>query len=258
MADELLRALGREQKRPAAASQETDLDASTDTQEPDAMLRRFDDDERAALLDSVFDAVDAKVEQDSEDSKDSEDSSESAESAKVVAIESRRPGRMWLAVALAAAAAILLAFLLRGSSTPVDEPPRIASLPAYQVTKLRGGVAKVRDRPDAPPKEVELTADSPLDWELAPDRPVREPVGLVILATSDGGAKTIVPEVDVSPEGVVRLHGPASSRLPLPAGRWKLELVVVPKTALVEPSDSEAADLDARWNRHLVWATISP
>ena len=167
------------------------------------------------------------------------------------------PGRVWLAVALAAAAAILLAFLLRGSSPPADDPPRIASLPAYQVTQLRGGVATVRDRPEAPPEEVELRPDSPLDWELAPDRPVRDPVGLVILATREGAARTLVPDVDVSPEGVVRLHGPASSRLPLPAGRWKLELVVVPKPALVEPSDTEAASLDARWNRHVVWATIA-
>lgn len=256
MADELLRALGREQKRSAAASQENDLDAATDTHEPDAMLRPFDDDEREALLDAVFEAVDGnEAREDSEDSKDS-DESEKPEEVKVVGIDSRRPGRVWLAVALAAAAAILVAFLLRGSP-PSDDPPRVASLPAYQVTQLRGGVAKVRDVPDAPPEEVELRPDSVLDWELAPDRPVRDAVGLVILATMEGAGRTLVPEVEVSPEGVVRLHGSASSRLPLPAGRWKLELVVVPRAALVEPSDTEAAALDARWNRHVVWATIA-
>ena len=257
MADELLRALGREQKRSATASRENDLDAASDTQEPDAMLRRFDDDERAALLDAVFDAVDGnEAREDSEDSQDS-DESEKPDEVKVVGIDSRRPGRVWLAVALAAAAAILVAFLLRGSTPADGDPPRVASLPEYQVTQLRGGVAKVRDVPDAPPEEVELRPDSVLDWELAPDRPVRDAVGLVILATMEGAGRTLVPEVEVSSEGVVRMHGAASSRLPLPAGRWKLELVVVPRAALVEPSDRAAATLDPRWHRHVVWVTIA-
>ena len=272
MADELLRALGREQRR--ADSREQALDPSTESASvSELMLRRFDDDERESLLDAVFEAVDAKgrdegdegdaseEREESEERKESEErepsaAPESADAAEVVSLESRRPARIWLAAAVAVAAAILLALLLRGPSESTD-PPKIASLPAYTVTQLSGGAATVRDRPDAPPKEVELSPDAKLDWELAPDRPVRDAVGLVILATAEGAARTLVPPVEVSPEGVVRMYGSAQTLLALPEGHWKLELVVVPKPVIPEPSDAEAVTIEARWPRHVVWATIA-
>ncbi len=238
MTDELLRALGRRQGQvPTSVTTEPGHPVATEAAEathPDAeeALRPFTGDERDALLDDVFAAVDAERSAGKPDKADASPAGEADETAATpIDLGARRGARMRTVVAVVAAiaAAVLLFLFVRG---PGGDPvrPSVASLPSFEITRLKGGIAKVRDQPEAVPSRVELRPDATIDWIMTPQRPTRERLVLFVIATPDGGEPQLfAPQGVVFVEGgVARLQGRLDELLGLPDGEWTIELVVAP------------------------------
>ncbi len=228
MADELLRALGRRQRQGPLGSDAAQPNAN----EVDGVAALgegvglpFDDAESEALLDGAFAVVEG---QETSAAEAEEPATQSADAP--VSLDSRRRSRVGVLVAAVAAiaAAVLLVWFIRSGEGP--DGPTVASLPSYAVTQLRGGTTTVRDRPDAPPQAITIASDATIDWVITPDRPVREALTLVIVASpSEGTPRFFVPAgTTFSPEGVARLRGSADALLGLPPGEWRLELIVAP------------------------------
>ncbi len=213
MSDDLLSALGREQRE--------DLERDDEASE-----RPFDADEQAAILDAVFDR------------------SEPAPT-EVVPLRSRRSALAGGLLTLAAAATVLWWVW------PSSEPELLAKVPAYTFTELDGGIAEVRSDPgkpsDAAVPELQLRAASMIDWVLTPAESIQSPIGVALLARSDAGSTRFVPRlaVEVSPHGALRLRGRLDEHVALTPGSWTVTLFIAPPEQL--PSEADAVDEPERW-----------
>lgn len=216
MNDDLLRALGRGQR--------AELDREPEFDELDELARRYDQDERASILDAVFDRVEAPT--------------EDASPPKVIELASRR--RLIVSGAVvAAAAALALALWAAPNPTPHDPGP-LAVVPPYTITQLSGGFAHQRSEPATDPAASELTlhADSTIDWVLTPAEPTDTALALALLARSDLGDTHFTAPLDaeISSSGAVRLRGPLNRHVELEAGSWSLTLLIAEADDLPSPA----------------------
>jgi hypothetical protein len=241
MSDDLLSAFGRKQRE--------DLD---DGGEPssageDELTRPFDEDERASILDALFDRVDEVATVSGGPSHASpsagpSNASPSAGPSNVIELAPRRRGALIGSLLAVAAAAALVWW---GWPESGVERELVASVPAYTFTQLGGGIAEKRSAPDGPANgampELELRANSSIDWVLTPTKPTRDPIGVALLARSDAGETKFVERLDVvvTEQGVVRLRGPLDKHVPLGVGAWTLTLFIAPSERL--PADADVA-----------------
>lgn len=233
MADELLRALGKRQADSAPGRAGDEAEGSEAAR---AMLRRFDADERAELLDGVFAELDAHAEA---------PGTQSAAPPAVVVLEARRrPRAAWIG-AVVAIAAVLVLWLgtTRGPATSGE------AMPSYAATRLEGGTATMRSAQTELPSALELAPDASIDWIFTPATPVRTPVAAVILAARVGKTPVLVrpAALDVSAQGVVRIKGSLGEVLPLSPGTWSLDVLLGEPTRL--PDSVAAAEQGGAWSR---------
>jgi hypothetical protein len=231
MTDELLRALGKQQRRdpsPGSAMPPNSTDA-------EALLRPFDTEEREALLDRVMERLDRGP-------------GLAEEPLPVVDLEARRrsPAVVLVAIAVSIAAVLLLWFVMRPPT------PDVAGLPEYAFTQLQGGVAEQRSA-DALPEVVKVHADDSIDWVLTPAQPVRAAIDVGLLAEPDEGVARLVPlpAAQVSTSGAIRIEGRLADHVALEPGAWTLSIVVAPEGEL--PDDAARAD---RWRVASVRAIV--
>lgn len=240
MSDDSLHTLGRKQRAdldnpPAPPSFE------------DELSRPFDEHERAAILDAVFDRVDA-------------DPQAAAEPDRVVQLRARRRGPL-IGTMLALAAAATLVWWAWPKPAPEQGP--IAVVPAYTFTSLEGGIAEQRSDADLPMDadvpELKLHPDSVIDWVLTPAESIHEPIGVALLARSEADATKFVSPLaaEISEDGAVHLYGPLSGYVALEPGQWSVTLFVAPPPQL--PSDaSDASSEHARWRSLSLRVIIMP
>lgn len=246
MTDDLLSLLGRKQR--------DDLDEPLDgASEQDPLTRPFDDDERAAILDALFERVEEQTSEGAAERDESATRNQPVARAEpapsnVVSLASRsRRVLVGSVLALAAAAAVVVWFV------PRSEPNTVAMVPDYAFTKLGGGVAVQRsdDNPLAAElPELTLRLDSTIDWVLTPAQPTQAPVGVALLARSDAGARVFVPRLaaERSAQGAVRVRGRIGELVELELGSWTLELLVAAPEQLPTNADA-AAETEAPWRR---------
>lgn len=228
MSDDLLSTFGRKQR------EDLDDGGEASSAEDDALSRPFDADERASILDAVFDRVDQPATVVAPIS--------SPAPSNVIELAPRRRGALIGSLLAVAAAATLVWW---GWPEGGSERQLVASVPAYTFTELGGGIAQKRSEPnaaiDSAMPELELRADSNIDWVLTPAKPTPDPIGVALLARSDAGATQFVPQLDVvvSPQGAVRLRGPLDRHIALARGQWTLTLFIAGPDEL--PRDADVA-----------------
>lgn len=245
MTDELLRALGKRQAEPPPGLGDDPEEARAD--EVAALLQPFEGEERAALLDGVLDQLD-QLDREPAGAEAEPTGAEAEAAPPPVELASRRRSSWpWLGVVTAMAAAVLLWLgLRRPDATTAD-----GALPPYSATRLDGGTATMRSKAADPSSSITLAPEASIDWVLTPRSPVRTPVGAVILASTPGQPAQLVrpAALEVTAEGVVRLSGPLSEVLPLPAGTWSLTVLVgAPETLPRTAAEAEAGAVRA-WSR---------
>lgn len=250
MSDDLLSAFGRKQRQ--------DLDAGSEASSPedDVLTRPFDEDERASILDAVFDRVEAAATVNP--SPETETVSAGPEPSNVVELASRRR-QVLIGSLLAVAAAVTLVWW--GWPGAESEHVLVASLPDYTFAELGGGIAEQRSEPhpaaDLAMPALKLRADSSINWVLTPAKPTQNPIGVALLARSDAGATLFVPRLDVqvSEQGAVRLQGPLDQYVALAVGQWTLTLFIAGPKEL--PSDAgSASDSAGPWRNLAIRVTI--
>jgi hypothetical protein len=246
MSDDLLSVLGRNQREDLEREDEG-------ASEHDALERPFDEEERASILDAVFDQLDHS----SAAPEMVAPVAEQPAASNVVPLRARRGALAGGLLTLAAAAAAAVVWW----SWPGGEPEQLAMVPAYTFTKLGGGVSEVRsDRSpatDVAVPELRLRPNSSVDWWLTPEQPIRGPIGVALLARSDTGSTQFVPHlnVEVSEQGAVRVRGRLDEHVALAPGNWTVTLFIAAPEQL--PGSAEAADDDpARWRSLSLRATI--
>lgn len=127
--------------------------------------------------------------------------------------------------AFAAAAAIALFFLW----------PRDRDLPKYAF-ELSGNVAEVRsDGPKIVEQHATLNREASLQIVLRPESPVAN-IKAAAALVRDGKARAWTPPMEISPDGAVRIVGPARTLLPDVDAPWEI-LVAIGANV---PSDPEA------------------
>lgn len=222
MTDDLLRALGREQREDLAEDQ-----APAD---PDEFEWSFDQVERDALLDAVFERVDATAAEPPTQAR-------AEDPPNVVRLPARRRSVL-IGIALAAAAAAALIWSIAPSRRDGE---LLATVPPYSFTRFEGGIVATRSDPgdaaSAAVPELELHASSSIDWVLTPAKPISAPIGVALLAESSVGERKFVPalDVEVSEHGAVRLRGRLDQWITLTAGDWSLRLyIAAPKSLPTE------------------------
>jgi hypothetical protein len=236
MNDDLLRALGRQQR--------DDLEEAFEHPPPelDELRRPFDEDERADILDRVFEQIDASSGATgpalSSDESDSSSDGQTSGSEPIQLASRRRTFVATVVAAVAVAAGLLLWWAM-----PTRESKGlVATVPAYAFSHLQGGIAGQRSEPtdaaaspDGVP-ELKLRADSNIDWLLTPAKPVSRPIGVALLARSDAGELRFAPRLDaeVSDRGAVLLRGPLDRYIVLTPGSWALTLLVAEPELLPE------------------------
>jgi hypothetical protein len=149
-----------------------------------------------------------------------------------------------VALAAAAAAAILIAVLW---------PAPLATLPGYDLV-FAGGDRTFRGNEPKPDLEpAELSKGSLLDLRLRPATRVSDVDTLVLLSHLAGAkdSRRLDLPFRVSESGVLTVEGPVERLLPVPAGDYRLVLVVTRKdTADDVPTDAESivtSGTDAPW-----------
>lgn len=227
MSDDLLSVLGRKQRE--------DLEREGEPSSEHDFERPFDADERASILDAVFERVDEVA-----------SAPEQPSPRNVVPLRTRRGALAGGLLTLAAAAAVVWWVW------PAGEPELIAAVPAYTFTELEGGVAEVRSdsktATDVALPELRLRPTSKIEWVLTPAEPIRSSVGVALLARSDAGATRFTPSlaVEVSEDGALRVRGRLDEHVELAPGIWAVTLFIAPPEQL--PSDADAAaDDPSRW-----------
>jgi hypothetical protein len=217
----------------------------------DDLLRPFDEREREAVLDGVMARLGKGA---------TPASPQPVVDPPLVDLQERRsprPSIVVLAVALAAAAALVLWFVMQPPSpAPGSE---VASLPKYAFTELRGGIAKTRSG-DETPAEVQLRADETIDWVVTPAAPVRSEVELALLAEPDEGEARLVPlpDVRVSKSGAVRIEGRLSDFVELTPGGWTLSVLITAPGELPETVEEARGAPEGRWRVARARAIIVP
>jgi hypothetical protein len=226
MSDDLLSAFGRKQREDLDHLDRLDHGVESALPE-DELSRPFDEDERASILDAVFDRVE-EVATVSPSPEVAPIGSGPAPS-NVIELAPRRRGALIGSLLAVAAAATLVWW---GWPESGSERQLVASVPAYAFTQLGGGIAEKRSAPDASSDaavpELKLRADSNIDWVLTPAKPTSDPIGVALLARSDAGPTQFVAqlEVTVSEQGAVRLRGPLDQHVALAEGQWTLTLFI--------------------------------
>lgn len=252
MSDDLLSAFGRKQR--------ADLDdgGETSSAEEDELTRPFDEDERASILDALFDRVDEVVT--ASPSPSNADASPGPGPSNVVELVPRRRGALIGSLLAVAAAATLVWW---GWPETGAERELVASVPDYTFTQLGGGIAEKRSAPngavDGEMPELKLRANSSIDWVLTPAKPTGDPIGVALLARSDAGEMRFVErlDVDVSPRGAVRLRGSLDEHVRLAVGTWTLTLFIAAPERL--PADAEeASDGASPWRNLALRVIIVP
>lgn len=245
MSDELLRRLGEDLARRRERVEEGEG--------PPELVSPLTTDERESVLDGAF----ARL---AEEPKEPEVPQE-PEVDRVVPMtpkeeRERSPVIAIVGVVLAVAAALLLWW---GTQRPEPEPELIAALPEFSISRLAAGPATHRAGDDEIPESIELRPDDRIELTLTPAQPVREPVGLVIVARgAEGGPPILVrPErgVQVSPNGAIRIQASLSSLVTLSPGEWTLELLVGP-TARLPDEVAELSTDPPPWRSLTVRATV--
>lgn len=146
-------------------------------------------------------------------------------------ISDDRPGSSLLPIlgtVLAIAAAVLI-WLGARERAPQTEPERVAALPSYTFTRVVAGDATHRSADDSIPEHVELTPDGRIELELRPAEPVREPVGVAIVARPAAGPPIVTRPsngVEISANGAVRVRATLRDLVELRPGEWTLSLLV--------------------------------
>jgi hypothetical protein len=134
----------------------------------------------------------------------------------VVSLEGRRRARRrwttWLAVPLAAAAALLLV-----------ARPRPTALPGYELVAT-GGLREVRGLGDQPDRIQRLAPGSVLDVKLRPATAVQGSVLAMAFAVQGGRADPVSPIIEVAPSGAVSVRAEAASVFGERRGRWELRI----------------------------------
>ena len=238
MSDDLLKALGRQQRADLERGGEPSSADDDDASSP------FDERERADLLDAVFARVD-------------ETAPAGSESDKVIPLAGRRRAPL-IASVLAVAAAATLVWWAWPEPGPEHGP--IAQVPEYTFTQLEGGIAEQRsdntDGLDGPVPELELRPDSVIKWGLTPAEPTKDPIAVALLARSTGGETRFVApiEAQISEFGGVRIRGPLDELVALTPGQWTITLFVAPLEQL--PTDANDTEGDARWRTLTLRAII--
>lgn len=230
MADELLRALGRRQREVA----------EHDSHLGDAV----EGDAGEALLDGLFDALDAGAEPKA-------DLGEQKPTAASNVTELPRRSSWWgvAAVGLAAAAALVLWISSRG--------PNVSALPTYRAVVVAGGPSEVRGAKDDVATRVELSSPTDaIDWRFSAASTVEQDVAVGLLATSGAGdvvySRAVAAEITDS--GSVALRGPLDSFIALDPGDWTVEVLVAAADAVPDSADeAQASD----WQRLPIEVMIS-
>ncbi|MEM6993006.1 MAG: hypothetical protein AAF721_21015 [Myxococcota bacterium] len=211
MNDDLLRRLGEREHEV----QSQGASASTGWQRP------FEGEERATVLDAVVSQVRAQ--------RDAETRSAPA-AAKVRRIRARH---VLATTVLAAAAAAILVVGLGG-----DRHRDARALPQYAASRLEGGPRVMRSADRAASARLELAPDDRIDWVFAPETPVRQAVGAVLLASSAAGERRLarLSDAAVSDRGAVKLAGRLSDLVRLSPGVWRMTVLIgdpqtLPETA---------------------------
>jgi hypothetical protein len=216
MHDDVLRALGRHQREQLDERSPEPLDE---------LRRPFDDVTREALIDQALARGDP---------------------GSVIRLSRRRVA----VLLLASAAALALVFQkFNRSGSRFDRERAIAMLPEYS-SQLRGGRARQRGGGDS---DLTLAASDEIDWLLTPAEPVRQAIGVVLIAEADHARARFVPRPDahVAESGVIRLR----TRLELEPGEWTLTLVIAAPSDL--PNNLEdARAAEGPWQRVSVRVTI--
>ena len=261
MNEDLPDALGR-------ALRESLESAASEEVHADPLLAPFVGEELDRLVDGALDRLDAgdSLEPRSAlDALDTLDPSErerevieSGAGAEVIGFSARR-GRLGAALAVVAAAAAVVAISWLGLRDPSASGERVAALPSYSTTTLRGGLAAQRGaEPQEPERAIELHRDGHIDWVLTPNEPAREALAVALLAIPESGTTAAVyrPDVgvEISPAGAVRLRGELSAFIELEPGRWSLSMLIAAAGAL--PRDAPAAKSPGDWQRATIDVTI--
>lgn len=232
MSDELLRALGRVQREDDAAGLPSGAELSESLTSP------IDDTEAASLLDDVFAAVDAQH---------SEADETEAPPTEVVELAPRR-ARVWVALAVAVAAAALLWVVAR---------PSTQMIPEYSAVSIAGGPAEVRGSDASVQSTLALTAPGDVvDWRFAPATPNPAVDVGILVRSSDGDTRFVeVESAEVRESGAVRIHGPLDEIVALAPGEWTVDVLFAAPGGL--PADAKAAAAGGDWQSHRIQVTIA-
>ncbi len=229
MSDDPLRRLGDRQR-----DVESNPDAET-AERLEALLPPIEGDERSDLLDGAF----ARLSDSSPSEGDEEDDEGSAP--QVVSLgEARQRRSVWIAAAIAVAAALLLWLGMRQGTTPAGDP---LALPSYSAARLEGGARTMRSGDDASVTKLELGADDRVEWVFKPETPVTKPLAATVLAVSPAAEPVLSPVVGatVSPRGVVTVEGPLSEIVPLSPGTWQTTVLIGSPDTVPTAADEAAA-----------------
>lgn len=112
---------------------------------------------------------------------------------------------------------------------------------------LSPGYLEERDEPGAAEGSRRYHMGQPIELKLRPQGSVREPVGAVVFAVSDGGGRALRIEAEVNEHGVITIAGTPEA-LGLSVGRFTLVVVVGPPEHLPQAyedvHDDRAAPYD--------------
>lgn len=224
MDDELLRALGRAQRNPAAMQTTAPHDSASPAPVRDDLTRPLDSAERALVLDALFAEIDVQRDPGP------------AETPVVPAPEIRSRSRARLAGVIGAVVAIAAALVLWLGRPPAS----YAELPSYAMTELQGGVSAVRSDPSALDRVLDMRPGGKIQLVMTPAVPSKEPLVVDLVAQQEGAEDRMVRVTpEVSPSGAVRLTGVLTDLIALEPGPWTITVVVSPAAAA--PDDPEAA-----------------
>jgi hypothetical protein len=174
----------------------------------------------------------------------------------VVSLEGRRRAKRrwvtWLAVPLAAAAAVLLVVFPR--------PPEAAMLPGYELVAT-GGVREVRGVEEELPSRLQrLGPRSVLDVKLRPATTVEGTVLVAAFAVQGDRVEPVSPAIVVAESGAVSVRAEAGAVFGDRRGRWDLRILLIrPQLAMKLPKLAAGGAGSGRgWQRLTVPIELVP
>ena len=252
MADDLLRDLGR---RHIGADADVNGDgdstlASANTGETERAgdsdrARPFDTQESEEILDAVFDRLDRNA----RSATRSIDEKEGARFGTPVRLPVRlqvRMRRSWMAASGLAAVAAALAVVV---SVQQPSAPGSPALPDYVATEFGGGTTGVRSGAGALGNAVTVAPDDAISWVFTPRSPVHDDLAIAWRAWPADPATVEAPStlrrfhnIEVSPDGAVRIRGRMDEVLNVGEGVWNVEFLIGRSVDL--PSEVPTPDHD--------------